>query len=198
MTALLEPSLSFWTVLVILFLAAALLAAMWAATARREPLIGAAVALALIPGLWLVERLVVTDREVIEATLHEIAADVKSNNRAAVLSHIDPGAKWLRARAEGELGNYQFTACRVNKLHGIEVNYQKRPLTAVADFNVHVAGTFRVNNETFPEGDYFRRVELHLRQDADGRWLVEDYSHRSPIPGLRDDGGEPTDDAVRP
>jgi hypothetical protein len=186
MTALLEPSLGFWMPLVSLFAIAAILAAMWTATARREPLIAAAVVVALIPALWIVERLVVTDREEIEATLDVIAADVKSNNRAAVLSHIDPGATWLRARAEGEIPNYQFNECKINKLHGIEVNYGDQPPTAVANFNVHVNGTFKFGSETLPPGDYFRRIELHLRRDAEGRWKVEDYSHHNPFPGRRE------------
>lgn len=189
MTAILEPSFGFWMLLVSLFVVAAILAAMWTATARREPLLAAAVAIGLMPLLWMVERLVVTDREAIETTLHEIAADVKSNNRAAVLGHIDPAATWLRARAEGEIANYQFTECKINKLHEIEVNYRDRPLTAVADFNVYVSGTFRVGNEMLPPGDYFRRIELRLRQDAEGHWRVENYSHRSPIPGRRDGSG---------
>ncbi|MEX2027173.1 MAG: hypothetical protein WEH44_07725, partial [Pirellulaceae bacterium] len=177
----------------------AILAALWTATARGEPLIAAGVAIALMPLFWLVERLVVTDREAIEATLHQIAADVKSNNRAAVLGHIDPAATWLRARAEGEIANYQFTECKVNKLHGIEVNYRDQPHTAVAEFNVYVSGTFKVGSEMLPPGDYFRRIELHLRQDADGHWRVENYSHRSPIPGRRDGSGSGgSDDDVRP
>ncbi|HUE71101.1 MAG TPA: hypothetical protein VMP01_09455 [Pirellulaceae bacterium] len=199
MTALLEPSFAFWMLLVALFVAAAILAAMWTATARREPLIAAAVAIGLMPLLWMVERLVVTDREAIEATLHQIAADVKSNNRAAVLGHIDPTATWLRARAEGEIANYQFTECKVNKLHGIEMNYQDQPLTAVAEFNVYVSGTFKIGSETLPPGNYFRRIELHLRQDAEGQWRVENYSHHSPIPGRRDgSSSEESDIDVRP
>ncbi len=188
MTALLEPSLGFWMLLVSLLVVAAILAAMWAATARREPLIAAGVVVVLIPLCFVVERLVVTDREVIEATLDVIAADVKSNNRAAILSHIDPGATGLRARAEGEIANYQFDECRVNKLHGIEIDYSQQPPSAVANFNVHVHGTFKVGSETLPPGDYFRRIEPHLRQDADGRWRVENYDHFNPFPERRDAG----------
>jgi hypothetical protein len=199
MTAILEPSFAFWMLLVVLFMVAAILAGMWTATARREPLIAAGVAIALMPLLWMVERLVVTDREAIDATLHQIAADVKSNNRAALLAHIDPAATWLRTRAEGEIANYQFTECKVNKLHGIEVNYRDQLPTAVADFNVYVSGTFKVGNEVLPPGDYFRRIELHLRQDAEGRWRVENYSHRSPIPGRREAGGsDGSESDVRP
>jgi hypothetical protein len=184
MTAILEPSFAFWMLLVSLFAAAAILAAMWTATARREPLIAAGVAIALLPLFWMVERLVVTDRETIEATLHQIAADVKSNNRAAVLGHIDAGATRLRAQAEGEIANYHFTECKINKLHFVEVKSGSQPRSAVAEFNVYVSGSFQVGNESFT-GDFFRRIHLDLLQDPRGQWRVVNYNHSNPFPSPR-------------
>ena len=181
MTGLLEPSLTFLLVLMFLVVAAILLAAMWVATARREPLWGAALVILLVPLLWLVERMVVTDREEVEATLHEIAADVKSNNRAAVLAHIHSGAPSLKQRAQAEIHNYTFTECKVNKLHSIEVNAADDPPSAEAQFNVYVSGTFILGNQTFT-GDAPRRIVLKLRKESDGRWRVEDYAHFDPFP----------------
>jgi hypothetical protein len=190
MTILLEQSWAFWVLLVSLFVFAAILAAMWTATGRREPLWGAAIAIGLMPLLWLVERVVVTDRETIEATLLAIAADVKSNNRSAVLSHIHSGAEPLRRQAEAEIANYKFTECKINKLHFIEVDATTKPRSAVAEFNVHVAGTFKLGNETISGDSFFRRIHLDLRQEADGRWRVANYDHSNPFPSPRSAGDD--------
>ena len=190
MTALFEAGFAFWILLVFLFLAAVILAAMWTATARREPLIGAGVMLALVPLAWMVERLVVTDREAIEAMLYEIAAEVKSNNRAAVLSYIHSQESALRAQAEREIGNYRFTDCKITPVHETVVEGDEPPRTAVAHFNAYAAGTFKVNNETITT-DVIRRIELTFRQEEDGRWRVVNYEHSAPLPGRRnkDDNG---------
>jgi hypothetical protein len=187
MTSILEPSLNFWLLLIFLGVVAALLAAMWVATGRREPLWGAVAAIGLLPVLWLIERLVVTDREAVEATLHEIAADVKSNNRAAVLAHIHSGAPSLRRQAEQEIPNYTFTECKVNKIHRIDVAAADQPPSAEAEFNVFVSGTFKVAGQT-ASGDFPRYVALKLRKDADGKWRVENYTHADPFRGARGGG----------
>jgi hypothetical protein len=184
MTMLLESSFHFWMLLIFLLLVGLLLAAMWASTGRREPLWIAGVVLALLPVLWIVERLVVTDREAVEATLHRIAADVKSNNRAAVLAHIYSGAPSLKTRAEAEMPNYTFTECKINKLHRIDVNSNDQPPSAEAEFNVYVAGSFKVGNQTF-DGEFPRYIALELRKESDGQWRVENYTHADPLRGFR-------------
>lgn len=192
MTTLLESSFHFGMLLTFLFLVALILAGMWVSTGRREPLWGAAVAIGLLPALWIVERLVVTEREAVEATLYQIAADVESNNRAAILAHIHSGAPSLKARAEAEMPNYTFTQCTINKLHRIDVNADAEPPSAVAEFNVFVSGSFKVGNETFV-GELPRYIALELRKDGDGVWRVENYAHADPLRGFRGGGllGDP-------
>ena len=179
-----HSSLNFWLLLIFLGVVGALLAAMWATTGRREPLWGAVAAAGLLPVVWLAERLVVTDREAVEATLYEIAADVKSNNRAAVLAHIYSGAPALRRQAAQEMPNYSFTECKVNKIHRIEVSTSDRPPSAEAEFNVYVSGTFTYAGQT-ASGDFPRYVALKLRRDTDGKWRVENYAHADPLRGAR-------------
>ena len=183
MTALLEPSTTFWLTLIFVGVVAALLSAMWAATGRREPAWGAAAAIGLLPVMFMIERLVVTDREAIEATLHEIAADVKSNNRSAVLAHIHPLSPSLRRQAQQEMPKYQFTECKVNKIHRIEVD-RMAPSSAEAEFNVFVSGTFQVQGMT-ASGDFPRYVALKLSKDEDGKWRVTNYAHADPLRGAR-------------
>lgn len=187
MSWLFEPSLSFLLTLIFLVVVAMLLAAMWVSTARREPLWGAGGVILLLPLLWLVERMVVTDREAVEATLHAIAADVKSNNQVAVLDHIYSGAPSLKQRAEGEMPNYRFTECKINKIHRIEVNVGDSPPSAEAEFNVYVSGTFGIGGQSITT-ETFRYVALKLRKEKDGRWRVEDYRHDDPIPRMREGG----------
>ena len=107
------------------------LGAAWSASGRNELLycLGAAFVL-LIAGL-ITERMVVTDREAIHATLLTIARDVQNNNRRAVLAHIYSGAPELRKKADAELPSYQFTECRVTKIHKIEVDRSAEPHSAI-------------------------------------------------------------------
>src|SRR5262245_47130924 len=87
------------------------LGAVWSSTVRQELLYALAGIFGLIVAGLIVERLVVTDREAIRATLLQIAHDVESNNHGAVLKHIHSGAPQLAQRAKAELPNYQFSAC---------------------------------------------------------------------------------------
>src|SRR5438270_436057 len=78
------------------------LAAAWSASGRKELLyaLGAAFVL-LLTGL-IIERLVITDREAINATLLQIARDVQSNNHRSVVQHIASTASSLKQKAESE------------------------------------------------------------------------------------------------
>lgn len=187
MNWLFESSVGFWLLLIVLVLLGVLLAVMWASTARREPLLGAAVAIGLLPVLWITERMVITDREAIEATLHQIASNVEHNERGALLAHIHPSVPWLKLRAEGEMPNYTFTACKVNKIHEIRVAAGNKPRSAEAEFNVYVSGSFRLGSQSF-DGDFPRYVALKLQQDANGRWRVLNYAHADPLRGFRQQG----------
>ena len=168
--------------LIIVILGVALvfvLGALWSASGRKELLyaLGAAVVL-LITGL-VVERWTVTDREAIRGTLHRIAEDVKSNNRRAVTSHLHSTAPELKQKAEAELPKYKFDECRVTRIHLIDVDDQAEPRSALVEFNVIAAGTFKVESlevtDTVP-----RWVKLHMLREPDGQWKVVDYEHDSP------------------
>jgi hypothetical protein len=111
MTLLLEQPLAVVIVGVVVALGTGIA---WTSTGRKEWLIalGAIVALTIM-GL-VVEQLVVTDREAIEATLREIARDVESNNLPALLKHVSAGNTELTQKATAEMPNY-LRRCRVTR-----------------------------------------------------------------------------------
>jgi len=168
--------------LIIVFLGVALilgLGAAWSASGRNELLYTAATALALLIVGLVVERLVVTDREAVRATVLQIARDVQSNNRRAVKQHISSTAPQLKQKAEAEMPNYQFTECRVTRIHLVDVDRYVEPRSAMVELNLIVSGTFQ-HSGFEAEGTFPRWVKLHMLREKDGRWTVADYEHDDP------------------
>jgi hypothetical protein len=152
----------------------------WSASGRKELLYALGAALALLIGALVIERMVVTDREAIRATLQQIANDVKSNNRAAVKSHVHSSAPELKAKADAEMPNYQFTDCRITKIHLIEVDDHAEPRSGVVEFNVIASGSFKQGGIEVADANVPRWVKLHLLREKDGRWGVVEYDHAPP------------------
>jgi hypothetical protein len=155
------------------------LGAAWSASGRNELLYSMAGVLLLVIGGLVVERMVVTDREAIRATLQQIARDVQSNNHRAVTRHVYSGAPELKHKAEAELPNYHFTECRISKVNELNVDPSAEPRSAIVEFNVIVSGTFR-HSGFEGTGTYPRWVQLHMLREKDGRWTVESYKHDDP------------------
>src|SRR3954463_1549864 len=74
--------------------------AAWTATGRQELLYALAAAIVLLFAGLITERLVVTDREQIRATLAEIARDVKKNDHRRIISHIHSSATAIKQKAQ--------------------------------------------------------------------------------------------------
>ena len=80
-----------------------------------------------------------------------------------------------------ELANFHFIECRITGQPTVEVNAQDNPRSATATFNAAAAGDFKYGGESgsfTKEGPIRRRIILHMRKEADGRWTVEDYDHQ--------------------
>ncbi len=166
---------------------------LWTASGRKEMLyaLGGVVALTVI---WLiVERLVVTDREAIRATLGQIARDVQDNDLNRLMGHIAKGNPSLAQKARAEMPNYKFTECRVTKVHETDVDAGSEPRSAIVEFNVLASGTFRQGSlevsDTVP-----RWVRLQMVREEDGRWRVQDYEHGPPQTFMF---GQPIDELER-
>ena len=156
------------------------LGGLWSMSGRKEMLYAMAAVGALILVGLIVERLVVTDGEAIRRTLLEIAADVESNDVRAVTRHIHSAAPEIKARAEAEMPNYKFTECRITKVHSIDVNTSQQPRSAIVEFNVRASGSFSEGSMSLSEMHVPRWVRLHMVQEKDGRWTVQDYQHDDP------------------
>lgn len=160
------------------------LAIAWASSGKREVAIMAGLWVGLTLALLLVERLVVTDNEQIQILVQQIATDVRSNNPQSLKKYIHSSATALFNQANSELPNYQFTMLRITRIHTIDVTGKNVPRSATVDFNVVAAGTFTVAGQpamTFTRDEPIARyIKLFLKQEADGKWRVEDYTHANP------------------
>lgn len=170
-------------IIVLGLLLAAMLVGGWIQTGQKALLYAAGAAVVLTSLLLLAERMVETDREQVERTLHEIARDVERNDLQAVLRHIYSGAPEIRDRAASEFPNYTFKEVRITRLRKIDVVPKHLPPKAVAEFNVVVVGSDRqglLNDQQVP-----RFVVVTFYQESDGRWAVADYQHYDPQEGFK-------------
>jgi len=162
--------------------------AAWTATGRQELLYALAAAIMLLFAGLITERLVVTDREQIRATLQEIARDVKNNDHRRILGHIHSSATAIKQKAQAEMPKYKFTDFRITKIHSIDVDRSAAPLSAVVELNVVGGGTF---HEQGLQMDHVARwVKLHLLKEKDGRWTVAEYEHDDPQRMIMQSPGE--------
>ncbi len=176
-----------WLVLACV-IAAAILVGGWLQTGRRALVAAAALPVLLALAVLLVQQLVVTDREQVEATLHEIAGHVRRNDLDAVLRYVDPQSPRVADQARAEFPRYEFDEVTIKRNLEIAVDRQHQPPKAVAEFNVTVvvsekSGAFQ--NQRVPR---FAVVTFLLR---DGKWRVADYEHHPPTQSMlrRDPGG---------
>jgi len=151
----------------------------WTASGRKELLfaLGAVVALTVI--MLIVERVVITDREAIQATLAEIARDVQANDLQRVVGHIAKGHTSLVQKAQNEMPNYEFTECRVTKIHKTDIDASAEPRSAIVEFNVYVDGKFGRGGFEMT-GPAVRWIQLQMIREEDGKWRVVDYKHHAP------------------
>jgi hypothetical protein len=152
----------------------------WLQSGRKEALYAAATILGVFLILVIVERMMISDREAIEATLQQVARDLETNQRDAVYAVIHPSKPELLAQAKAELPGYTFTECRITKFQRMEIASQSTPKTAVVGFNVIVQGNFKHGADYFSGMTIARYVTLYLEQDTDGKWKVVDYTHEEP------------------
>ncbi len=158
----------------------------WIKVGKKELLYLLAAVVLIFIGLIVYERVTISDREAIEATLQRLARELQANNREAIYAAIHPASTEHLAQARSELPNYTFEECRITKIYDTKVHQDDEPKTAVVEFNVIAKGNFKHAGDVFP-GTVPRFVRLTLEQDAKGKWLVKDYYHDSPEAAIREE-----------
>ncbi len=152
----------------------------WIMSSRKEALYAAAGIFVLFAILIMTERMMISDREAIEATLIRIAADLEANKYEKVYAAIHPLAVDHLTQAQAELPGYRFSECRITKIQETKVDAAAKPKTAIVEFNIVVKGTFKQGADVFSDMTIPRFVRLNLEQDSAGEWKVKDYYHDSP------------------
>jgi hypothetical protein len=156
-------------------LTAAMLGSGWLRTGQKWLLALTIAAILLTVGAVFLERIVVTDREQITVTLHEIADLAERNEIEAALEYAYSGTPEVRDHASAELPQYKFQKIDIKRNLRIEVFPDHIPPKAEATFNVLVV----LNTRDGPIR-ILRYVEVTFFKEEDGQWRVGDYSHYEP------------------
>ncbi len=145
----------------------------WMQTGKRGALIGGLFFALLVPGVWVLASLWVTDREQIEQVIYDATAAVEANDPEAAVDCIsDPKAK---TQALLELPRYQFSLARVNKIRSIDIVQGSYPPEADVDMSVKVDVSSK--NGAIRDFRVLRRLLLRFQKDTSGQWKVVWYQH---------------------
>jgi hypothetical protein len=145
-------------------------------TGRRSLVTAMAAVAGVVAVLVLIEWLVVTDRELVDATL-ENAARALERNDMSVLELIAPDAAEIRGRAELYLPQIQVSNANIGGDLQVTINRHTSPTTARATFTARISGKSRSPGQALPYDNYVRRVAIKLRK-SNGKWLLTDFDDR--------------------
>lgn len=127
-------------------------------------------------GAVVIERLIVTDREKVQQTVHLMAREVRKNDLEGLLSYVaeDTGNARLvnaRKRFNDILPKVTFYGCRLANLN-VTVDGNNAKATFVAFVNVETDLYGHV------KGPGSRRCLLKFEKADDGRWLAVFFDHQ--------------------
>ncbi|MBX7167938.1 MAG: hypothetical protein K1X74_16510 [Pirellulales bacterium] len=160
------------TVLVAGALIEVLLAVVFFRTGRGAILLAMGAVAALVAVLLLVERLVVTPREQVEAALATLKARLEANDVEGVVDCLAPEAQALAGEARSRMPQVDIRHVGIAQLE-IGVSEQRgQPAAASARFLCRVEGQDRAGQS--PYDNFVRRFTVAFRHDG-GRWLVTGY-----------------------
>jgi len=145
-------------------------------TRRGVILLPMAVVVLLTLGGVLVERLVVTDMEQVEAAIEAGRSAAERNDVEAALRLVAPLAEEIRREARQVFAEVKFDELKVRGLK-ITLNLQTKPPTARAEFTALAAFDARRGN--IPYRNYVATVVVDLRR-FDNRWLVTEIGDVKP------------------
>ena len=183
MTSLLENPL---LAILIGVLTTAILGGGWLKTGKQWLLYLMIAAILMTVGAVFLERMVMTDREQITTTLHDIADLVERNEINAALEYAHSGSPEVRAQAAAELPRYEFQEVSIGRNLEIEVFPKHIPPKATAEFTVAVV--LRTKDHSFSGGRTPRFVVVTFLKEESGEWHVSDYEHFPPNAAFQVEG----------
>lgn len=178
MTALAEDPTA---ILVLGIIAEAVLAAMLVSSRRGVLLWPMGGVLALVVLGVVLERLIVTERERVEAALHGAAAAMEANDRQRTASFIARSAsEWLR-RALYYMDRVKFHQIR---LRGVEITINELTSPPTAEATFFGTAHYEDRQGEYPYGTYQSRFRVTLIREG-GDWKVKDVEgdYLKPIEG---------------
>lgn len=141
-------------------------------TGRGAVMGGMLLVAAVVGAGWLVEWVVVTDREAIATSLDETARALEHNDLDEVLSHVASDAQDVRARLSSILPSVKIEEAKVRDLE-VQVQANTNPKTARAQLRGIIHG--RDTGGQLPYDTVMRRFAVRLREEQEGKWVITDY-----------------------
>lgn len=163
-----------WPLLVMGLTLQAMLLVAFFQTRRGLFLAGMLVAGLTSGGLFIAERMIVTEREEVELVLQEVADALVRDDRQGVLDRISPYATHVRAQAEGAMRIFRVTNAKIGNDLVITLNQLTSPPSATAIFLGRLDVESRLGGYQQP---VVRRFTLTFSQEEDG-WYIANYEHR--------------------
>jgi hypothetical protein len=124
--------------------------------------------LVIVAALWLLERIVVTEREQIENTFYAAAAALEGGDTEAVLAHVAPSASSLRNEISSRMRSNRFEEARITDL---AIEFADRERTAA---HARASGRLSIRSTGGLHLQPFGRVRFALVKSGD-RWLFTAY-----------------------
>jgi ketosteroid isomerase-like protein len=144
----------------------------------RAVVFGLIAVVLVVLAVVLLDFLIVTEDELVRATVHQLAADLQRNDVDAVVAHISDQSPELQQEARKRLA--QVTIDRATVKRNLETVVSQGPVgwVATAKFNGVLVLSDQmglVNRQTVA-----RYFVIYLRKE-DGRWRVSRYEDLDPI-----------------
>ncbi|MBN1853872.1 MAG: hypothetical protein JW829_14155 [Pirellulales bacterium] len=136
---------------------------------RRTGSLIAILAILLITCLAVVaERVLLTERERIEAVIYGVAEAAEANNMSAVLAWIAPQSSEIRRLVQREMPRCQIERARILSKLSITLDENRSPLSAEVKFQGFLSGQWGRDHVNFGQ---ISDVTVSLKKNNDS-WLI--------------------------
>lgn len=119
-----------------------------------------------------VEQMIVTEKEQVEALVQKLADNVRDNDMEGILDSIVPEAKQTRTSVERLMPSCDFTTCAANRKPEFDVIDE-------SSMTIYFPVFVRVNESPYGPGQSPVDIKLDLVK-RNGKWMIEDYGFKLP------------------